>query len=75
MPRLFFAVAAMLCALACPAGATQPPKCNPADKAPLVGAAAAVDGDTLAVIVSGARTPNIRLWGVDAPELRDTGKV
>lgn len=42
---------------------------------PKPGAAAAVDGDRPAVIVNGHRAPNVRLWGVDAPEMRDTGKV
>lgn len=51
------------------------PRCAPGDIAPVIGHAAAVDGDTLAAVVNGHRVPNVRLWGVDAPELRNSGKV
>lgn len=37
----------------------------------ITGKAWAIDGDTLAMIADGRRTPDIRLFGIQAPELRD----
>ncbi|MBM3623646.1 MAG: thermonuclease family protein [Alphaproteobacteria bacterium] len=71
--RLILAALALLCTPVLAAAAQ--PKCTPGDLASLVGRAGAIDGDTLALIVDGRRTPNIRLWGVDAPELRDAAKL
>lgn len=66
MRRILTALA-LLCAIASPIAAQ--PKCTPGDFAPLTGQAGAIDGDTLALMFDGRRTPNVRLWGVDSPEL------
>lgn len=48
----------------------QPRDCGPLP-ATLEGRAYAIDGDTLAMLSGNVRTPDIRLWGIQAPELRD----
>jgi len=56
--------------LAAPAFA-QPRDCKEPLPQTIVGKAWPIDGDTLAMIADGKRTPDIRLFGIQAPELRD----
>ena len=58
----------LLALLAPPALAQQDCGTLPSD---LTGMAYAIDGSTLAMISEGKRTPDIRLWGVLTPELRE----
>jgi len=44
--------------------------CGPLPRS-IVGKAWAIDGDTLAMLSEGKRMPDIRLFGIQAPELRD----
>lgn len=48
------------------------PDCGALPDSPLTGEAHAIDGDTIAIMrADDTRTPNVRLWGIQAPELRD----
>jgi len=71
MKPMVVAAMAMLISTAALAG---PPKrdCGALPDGSLIGEAHAIDGDTLAMMrADDTRTPNIRLWGIQAPELRD----
>lgn len=62
-------LAALTLMIAMPALAQPPMACRDKPVPHLVeGQAVAVDGDTLAI----AGMPHIRLWGIEAPDLRDT---
>jgi endonuclease YncB( thermonuclease family) len=65
---------AMLLALALAAGgaAAQPRDCGPLFEG-LTGNGYALSGDTLAMMVKGGRTPDVRLFGIRAPHLGDRG--
>lgn len=49
--------------------------CESLPSGPLSGEGYAVDGDTIVLIANGVRTPNIRIFAIDAPELRDKGTL
>ncbi|TXL72544.1 thermonuclease family protein [Vineibacter terrae] len=72
MKKLLTAAATI--ALISTSSAAAPPgrDCGALPDASMIGEAHAIDGDTLAVLrADGTRWPDVRLWGIQAPELRD----
>jgi endonuclease YncB( thermonuclease family) len=74
-----FLIAALIALLACPAAFADDFAARRSNESrkkelptePFTGKAWAVDGDTLNVTVKGAGDVRVRLWGVDAPEMKN----
>ena len=69
--RATLIVGTLLAPLSCAAAQDAPKRDCGALSEKIEGIAWALDGDTLAMLAGGQRTPDIRLWGIQAPELRD----
>lgn len=73
--RLAWIVLAMLWAAAAQAADPARNNCDTLPNTPVRGEAWAIDGDTIALVSKNERAPNVRLWGINAPELLTFGRT